>query len=60
MRGYQETLAEVHFRRGERGQAITIMKQLITLDRRNHHYKRQLERYQTADPTSPIADSDDD
>ena len=60
LRGYQETLAEVHFRRGERDQAVTIMKQLVTLDRRNHHYKRQLERYQTGDPTSPIADSDDD
>ncbi len=60
LRPHKEALAEVHFRRGEREQAVAIMKGLAAADRRNYHYKRQLERYQTGDITSPLPDADDD
>ncbi len=60
LRPYKEALAEVHFRRGEREQAVALMKELAAADRRNFHYKRQLERYQTGDPASPLPDADDD
>jgi tetratricopeptide (TPR) repeat protein len=60
LRAHKEALAEVRFRRGERDQAVSLMKELVAADRRNHHYKRQLERYQTGDITSPLPDADDD
>jgi tetratricopeptide (TPR) repeat protein len=60
LRSHQEALAEVHFRRGERDQALKLMRELAAADRRNHHYKRQLDRYQAGDVNSPLPDADDD
>lgn len=53
-RGNRETLAEVHFRRGERAKATAIMADLVAGNRHSHHYKRQLERYRTAAFDSPL------
>ena len=60
IRSYRETLAEVHFRRGNRPKAVALALELVAADRRNYHYKRQLERYQTAAFDSPLPESDDD
>ena len=60
LRSHKEALAEVHFRRGERDQALKLMRELAAADRRNHHYKRQLDRYQAGDVTSPLPHADDD
>ncbi len=60
IRSYQETLAEVHFRRGERDKALAIANELVQSDRRSYHYKRQLERYTTAKFDSPLPETDDD
>ena len=60
LRSHKEALAEVHFRRGEREPAVKLMRELLAADHRNHHYRRQLERYQTGDPASPLPDADDD
>jgi predicted Zn-dependent protease len=60
LRSHKEALAEVHFRRGERAPAVKLMRELLASDHRNHHYRRQLERYQTGDPASPLPDADDD
>ncbi len=60
LRSHKEALAEVHFRRGEREPAVKLMRELLASDHRNHHYRRQLERYQTGDPASPLPDADDD
>jgi tetratricopeptide (TPR) repeat protein len=54
MRAYQETLAEVHFRRGERDPALAVMRKLAKADPRNHLYKRQLVRYEKGDVASPL------
>jgi tetratricopeptide (TPR) repeat protein len=51
--GYREWLAEVHFRRGERNDALTVMQKLYDEQPRNPLYKRQLARYRTAAFDSP-------
>ena len=61
VRTYTETLAEVHFRRGERDEAVRLLQPLATLDHRNAYYKRLLERYQRSDihsimPVGPEGD----
>lgn len=60
LRAHKEALAEVHFRKGDRDKAMSLMQELVTADRRNFHYKRQLERYRTGDPNGPPPDGDDD
>jgi tetratricopeptide (TPR) repeat protein len=54
MKTYKETLAEIHFRLGDREQALTIMHDLSKTDWRNPLYKRQLARYKSGDINSPI------
>jgi tetratricopeptide (TPR) repeat protein len=54
--GYRETLAEVHFRRGERAKALEIMKALAEEHPRSRLYRRQLARYRTGDVASPYPD----
>jgi tetratricopeptide (TPR) repeat protein len=60
LRSSKEALAEVHFRRGERDKALSLMKELAAANRHNFHYKRQLDRYRTAAPSSPLPDAEDD
>lgn len=45
---YREALAEVHFRRGDRDDAVKLMQKLSDEQPRNALYKRQLARYRTA------------
>jgi tetratricopeptide (TPR) repeat protein len=53
VRGHREVLAEVLFRRGERAEALDLMRSLSKADPRNRQYRRQLARYETGDPASP-------
>jgi hypothetical protein len=53
-------LAEVQFRRGERAVAVDLMAKLSATDPRNHHYRRQLDRYKTAAFDSPLPESGED
>jgi predicted Zn-dependent protease len=50
---YRETLAEVHFRRGERADALKLMQKLRDEQPRNTLYLRQLARYRDAKPNAP-------
>jgi tetratricopeptide (TPR) repeat protein len=52
--GYIDTLAEVHFRRGEKEKAIEFMKQCLALKPRNAYYRKQLERFQKGDIMSDV------
>ena len=54
---YQDTLAEVLFRRGDRAAAVAIMKKLVerTVGRRPY-FQDQLERFQTGEISSPPPD----
>ena len=58
-KSYREALAEVHFRKGDRDRAAALMKELAARDPRNHHYRRQLERYRTAATDSPLPETED-
>jgi len=58
-RGYREALAEAHFRNGDREKATEVMTKLATEDRRNWHYKRQLERYKSAAFDAPLPFQDE-
>jgi len=53
-RGYRETMAETAFRTGDRDTASRIMKELVIENRRNWHYKKQLERYKSGLTDSPL------
>lgn len=57
---HREALAEVHFRRGERPEAMAAMAKLSAADPRNHHYRRQLDRYRTAPFDSPLPEAGED
>jgi tetratricopeptide (TPR) repeat protein len=52
--GHLDTLAEVHFRRGETGQAVERMKQCLSVDPRNAYYARQLKRFEAGDRSAPV------
>jgi tetratricopeptide (TPR) repeat protein len=58
--GYLDTLAEVHFRRGERDQALAAMRQCLELTPNRDYFRKQLQRFQTGDIASdpPVGDDD--
>ena len=45
---YKDTLAEVHFQRGETDKAVELMKTCTEANPKNAYYRKQLERYATA------------
>lgn len=55
---YRETLAEVHFRRGDRTNALAIMKVLAEESPRSRLFRRQLDRYRTGDTASSIPETE--
>lgn len=57
--GCREALAEAYFRNGDRDKAGGVMKALADDDRRNWHFKRQLERYKAAAFDSPLPPNDE-
>jgi thioredoxin-like negative regulator of GroEL len=57
---FRESLAEVHFRRGERDAALTVMTKLAEENPRSRLYRRQLARYKSGDISSPTPDTEDD
>ncbi|HVL12981.1 MAG TPA: tetratricopeptide repeat protein, partial [Gemmata sp.] len=56
---FRETLAEVHFRRGDRARAADVMTKLLADDPRNALYKRQLKRYRSGPLDSPKPETED-
>jgi tetratricopeptide (TPR) repeat protein len=46
MMGYVDTLAEVHFRRGNREKAIELEKQAIEREPKNKNFQEQLKRFE--------------
>ncbi len=59
-KAHRSGLAEVQFRKGDRETAVAGMAKLVAEDRRNHFFRRQLERYKAAPFDAPLPDSDDD
>lgn len=58
--GYLDTLAECHFRKGDREKALTLMKQCVELDAKNPYYKKQLARFKDQGFDSPTPDEGDE
>jgi tetratricopeptide (TPR) repeat protein len=52
--GYLDTLAEAHFQRGDKDQAIELMRKCLALDGKNGYYRKQLERFEAGDRLAPI------
>jgi len=48
--GYLDTLAEVHFRRGERARAIDLAKHNLEGEPKNQHFQVQLRRFEEQSP----------
>jgi tetratricopeptide (TPR) repeat protein len=52
--GYHDTLAEIHFQRGEKDKAIAEIKRSIALDDKRAYFKKQLKRFEAGDPNAEL------
>ena len=52
--GYRDTLAEVHFQRGEKDQALAASAECLRLAPDNSYYRRQRERMTAGDPRAAL------
>jgi tetratricopeptide (TPR) repeat protein len=50
---FLDTLAEVHFQKGNRERALELMKQCIELAPDNNYFRQQRDRFEKGDPTLP-------
>jgi hypothetical protein len=50
----------VHFRRGEKDQAIAAMKKCAAMEPKTAYYRKQLTRFAAGDINSDVPESDDD
>lgn len=53
---YLDTLAEVHFQRGDRERAVELMKKCLALEPKKEFYRRQLRRFEAGDPAAEVPD----
>ena len=58
--GYMDTLAECHFRKGDRDKALALMKQCAEIDGKNAYFKKQLARFKDQAFDSPTPDEGDE
>jgi tetratricopeptide (TPR) repeat protein len=50
---YLDTLAEVHFQKGNRERAVELIKQCIELAPDNDYFRKQRDRFEKGDPAMP-------
>lgn len=50
--GYLDTLAEVHFQRGEKAKAVALQKRVIELNPKKVYYRKQMKRLEAGDPSA--------
>jgi tetratricopeptide (TPR) repeat protein len=58
--GFLDTLAEVHFQRGDQAKAIELMKQCIALEPKTAYFGKQLKRFETGDRAREVPSATDD
>ena len=58
--GNLDTLAEVHFQRGEKDRAIALQKRVIVLDPKKAYFRKQLRRIEVGDPSAERPSEGDD
>jgi tetratricopeptide (TPR) repeat protein len=49
---FLDTLAEIHFQRGDKDKAIAVQKKVIELDPKKPYYRNQLRRMEAGDPAA--------
>jgi tetratricopeptide (TPR) repeat protein len=54
--GFLDSLAEIHFQRGERGEALRLMRRCIALAPDRDYYRRQLKRFEAGDRATEVPD----
>jgi predicted Zn-dependent protease len=52
--GYRDTLAEIHFQRGDKDKAIAESKRSIARDDKRVYFKKQLKRFEAGDPQAEL------
>jgi predicted Zn-dependent protease len=57
--GYMDTLAEVMFQRGEKANAMELMKQCLEIDPKNPYYRKQLQRFEAGDRAADVPEHGD-
>jgi tetratricopeptide (TPR) repeat protein len=50
---YLDTLAEVHYQRGDKAEAVKLMKKCVELDPKHDYYHKQIKRFGASGPPSP-------
>jgi hypothetical protein len=50
--GYLDTLAEVHFQRGDNDKAVALQKRVIEMDPKKAYFRKQLKRLEAGDPSA--------
>jgi predicted Zn-dependent protease len=58
--GYLDTLAEVHFQRGDKDQAIATQKRVVKLDPKRAYFQKQLRRLEAGDPSAERPKDDEE
>jgi tetratricopeptide (TPR) repeat protein len=56
---YKDTLAEVHFQRGETDKAVELMKTCTEANPKNAYYRKQLERFKAGDRSVEVPEQVD-
>lgn len=51
--GYRDTLAEVHFQRGDKATAIALIKECQRMEPANQYFAKQLQRFEAGDASIP-------
>jgi tetratricopeptide (TPR) repeat protein len=50
--GYLDTLAEIHFQRGDKDKAVALQKRAIELDPKKPYFRKQLKRLEAGNPST--------
>jgi tetratricopeptide (TPR) repeat protein len=58
--GYLDTLAEVHFQRGDKEKAVALQKRAIELNPKKAYYQKQLKRMEAGDPAAALPPQNDE
>jgi hypothetical protein len=50
---YLDTLAEIHYQRGDKAEALKLMKKCLELEPSYDYYQKQIKRFEASGPPSP-------
>ena len=52
--GYQDTLGEVYFQRGDKDKALAAARRSAELEPKSDYYKKQIKRIEAGDPKADL------